>query len=265
MFPFPRAAPLGLFVASLLVLAGCATRPVNPPLAHYEPAKGYFMADRLAQRNRGSKDNLVFLAFSGGGTRAAAFSYGVLEALRRIEIASASGTKIRLLDAVDVITGVSGGSFTALAYGLYGEKLFDDYDTRFLERSGLAAEVAPFVAPTPVDEDDGAVVVEVDGRAYRVKLPEGFAKAKSGAAKRPSGGRRNVAGVAPTGNDLKSPIQGTVLKVAVSQGDVVEAGQLICVVEAMKMENEMVAHQAGTATEQAGRFGQVHRCRGVCR
>jgi len=147
MFPFPRAAPLGLFVASLLVLAGCATRPVNPPLAHYEPAKGYFMADRLAQRNRGSKDNLVFLAFSGGGTRAAAFSYGVLEALRRIEIASASGTKIRLLDAVDVITGVSGGSFTALAYGLYGEKLFDDYDTRFLKRDVQGELIARALNP----------------------------------------------------------------------------------------------------------------------
>jgi NTE family protein len=61
-------------------------------------------------------------AFSGGGTRAAAFSYGVLEFLKRTEIVSASGKKIRLLDTVDLITGVSGGSFTALAYGLHGER-----------------------------------------------------------------------------------------------------------------------------------------------
>ena len=77
----------------------------------------------------------MVLAFSGGGTRAAAFSYGALEALRRIEIVTKTGRKIRLLDEVDVITGVSGGSFTALAYGLYGDKLFDEYEARFLKRN----------------------------------------------------------------------------------------------------------------------------------
>ena len=74
------------------------------------------------------------LAFSGGGTRAAAFSYGVLEFLRRTEVVGPKGNKVRLLDQVDVITGVSGGSFTALAYGLYGDKLFADYEQRFLKR-----------------------------------------------------------------------------------------------------------------------------------
>ena len=77
---------------------------------------------------------LFALAFSGGGTRAAAFSYGVLEFLRRTEITTANGERVRLLDAVGVITGVSGGSFTALAYGLYGDKLFADYEQRFLKR-----------------------------------------------------------------------------------------------------------------------------------
>jgi acetyl-CoA/propionyl-CoA carboxylase biotin carboxyl carrier protein len=49
-----------------------------------------------------------------------------------------------------------------------------------------------------------------------------------------------------TGDDLVSPIQGTVIRVAVNDGDVVEAGQLICVAEAMKMENDLVAHKDGT-------------------
>jgi NTE family protein len=80
------------------------------------------------------KPNLVILAFSGGGTRAAAFSYGVLEFLRRTEVSAPDGRTVRLLDAVDVITGVSGGSFTALAYGLYGDTLFTDYEQRFLKR-----------------------------------------------------------------------------------------------------------------------------------
>jgi NTE family protein len=76
---------------------------------------------------------LFFLAFSGGGTRAAALSYGVLEELRRTEVV-VDGQRRRLIDEVDVITGVSGGSFTALAYAFYGERLFSDYEQRFLKR-----------------------------------------------------------------------------------------------------------------------------------
>src|SRR5262249_60696387 len=83
---------------------------------------------------RGEREDVIILAFSGGGMRAAAFSYGVLEVLRRIEISTRAGRKVRLLDEVDLITGISGGSFTALAYGLYGEKLFGEYEKRFLKR-----------------------------------------------------------------------------------------------------------------------------------
>jgi NTE family protein len=113
-------------------LSGCATRPVNPPITHADLNQGYTFQSR--QKHFKSDENLVILAFSGGGTRAAAFSYGVLEVLRRTEVVTKSGAKARLIDAVDVITGVSGGSFTALAYGLYGDKLFDDYEERFLKR-----------------------------------------------------------------------------------------------------------------------------------
>jgi NTE family protein len=118
--------------AALVGLAGCASRPVNPPITQVDPNGGYTFQAR--QKHFKGRDNLVVLAFSGGGTRAAAFSYGVLEFLRRTEVTAPDGTKIRLIDAVDMITGVSGGSFTALAYGLYGEKLFADYEQRFLKR-----------------------------------------------------------------------------------------------------------------------------------
>ena len=90
---------------------------------------------------------MVVLAFSGGGTRAAAFSFGVLEELRRTEVV-VDGRKTRLLDEIDVITGVSGGSFTALAYGLHGEKLFDDYEQRFLKRDVQGELLARFLSPT---------------------------------------------------------------------------------------------------------------------
>jgi NTE family protein len=118
--------------AALLGLTGCASRPVNPPITQVDPAGGYTFQTR--QKHFKSQDTLVVLAFSGGGTRAAAFSYGVLEFLQRTEVMRADGARLRLIDAVNMITGVSGGSFTALAYGLHGEKLFADYEQRFLKR-----------------------------------------------------------------------------------------------------------------------------------
>jgi len=125
----------GLLAVGLIVLlGGCATRPVNPPITQVEPGTGYRYEARQARAKDTGKEAMVILAFSGGGTRAAAFSYGVLEFLRRTQIVNTKGQSVRLLDEIDIITGVSGGSFTALAFGLYGEKLFDVYETQFLKR-----------------------------------------------------------------------------------------------------------------------------------
>jgi NTE family protein len=136
-----------LVAATLLVLlGGCATRPINPPITRTDPTTGYSFEAR--QGNFKDRDNLVILAFSGGGTRAAAFSYGVLEFLRRTEVVGPKGNKVRLLDSVNIITGVSGGSFTALAYGLYGDKLFDDYEQRFLKRDVQGEIVSRSFSPT---------------------------------------------------------------------------------------------------------------------
>ncbi len=129
----------------LFLLGGCASRPLNPPITQADPKTGYRFESRQAQVR--DKDNLVILAFSGGGTRAAAFSYGVLEFLRRTEVVGPKGNKGRLLDEVDVITGVSGGSFTALAYGLYGDKLFAEYEQRFLKRNVQGELIARTLSP----------------------------------------------------------------------------------------------------------------------
>src|SRR5271157_3892003 len=139
-----RTSLLGL---ALVLLGGCATRPINPPLAEVDLEQGYRYVTRLEHRPGSDAQNLVVLAFSGGGTRAAAFSYGVLEALRGMEVVGPKGRKIRMLDEVDVVTGVSGGSFTALAYGLYGEKLFDIYETAFLKRDVQGELIARFFSP----------------------------------------------------------------------------------------------------------------------
>jgi NTE family protein len=137
--------PRLLAFVALLLAAGCATRPVNPPISEATPGKGYTLVTH--QRFAPDRENLVILAFSGGGTRAAAFSYGVLEALRRTELVGSMGRKSRWLDSVDVITGVSGGSFTALAYGLYGDKLFDEYEKRFLKRNVQGELIARVLNP----------------------------------------------------------------------------------------------------------------------
>ncbi|MBP8140193.1 MAG: patatin-like phospholipase family protein [Burkholderiales bacterium] len=139
-----RTAPWFLVVVAL-ALAGCATRPINAPLEQVDRKSGYRYETR-AERPGNDPSTVVMLAFSGGGMRAAAFSYGVLEELRRTEI-DAQGKRIRLIDEVDLITGVSGGSFTALAYGLHGERLFDDYERRFLKRDVQGELVARLLSP----------------------------------------------------------------------------------------------------------------------
>lgn len=74
------------------------------------------------------------LGFSGGGTRAAAFSYGVLQELRDTTITDNSKSR-RLLDEVDSISSVSGGSFTAAYYGLFGDRIFTDFEEKFLKNN----------------------------------------------------------------------------------------------------------------------------------
>jgi NTE family protein len=117
----------------LLTLSGCALRPINPPLQEIDHAAGYRFEAREHQLH--DRENLLVLAFSGGGTRAAAFSYGVLEALQAVQLRTKDGSTIRALDEIALVTGVSGGSFTALAYGLYGDRLFGQYEEQFLYRN----------------------------------------------------------------------------------------------------------------------------------
>jgi NTE family protein len=137
-------------VMPAVVLCGCATvAPVNVPVDRVEPHAGYRIA-KLMARDRGPANNpdaLVLLAFSGGGTRAAALSYGVLEELRRTPIV-VNGHQHSMLDEVDVVAGVSGGSFTALAYALYGERLFHEYQHRFLKRNVQGELIRRILNPT---------------------------------------------------------------------------------------------------------------------
>lgn len=123
----------GIFTAILLFVTGCSAHfPVNPPLERYEANHGYRLQNLGVPGN--SEQLLVVVTFSGGGTRSAALAYGVLEELAATTI-TADGRRRRLLDEVDVISAVSGGSFTAAYYGLYGDRIFEDFEQRFLKRN----------------------------------------------------------------------------------------------------------------------------------
>jgi len=136
-------------VLGLMLVAGCAHHRLNQPLPSGGATdKSYYFHTRVLTNN--SDDLIVVLAFSGGGTRAAALSFGVLEELRDTMYPAGKNER-SLLQEVDVISSVSGGSVTAAAYGLYGEKTFGMLEKAFLEhnvqRNLLLRTLNPFRWP----------------------------------------------------------------------------------------------------------------------
>ncbi|NTW68035.1 MAG: patatin-like phospholipase family protein, partial [Nitrospirae bacterium] len=123
---------------------GCAHWPTTPKLEQ-AGVPGYRLAE--APRPGQSDDLLVVLAISGGGTRAAALGYGVLEELRRTEV-TVNGKKRRLIDEVDVISAVSGGTFPAAYYALRGEKTFEEFKAKVLSRNFESELAWRIVTPT---------------------------------------------------------------------------------------------------------------------
>ncbi|MBI5846639.1 MAG: patatin-like phospholipase family protein [Nitrospirae bacterium] len=123
---------LAVALLASILIPGCAHYPANQPLKEYNPAAGY-RAKSMRMPGK-SDDMLIFLTLSGGGTRAAAFSYGVLEVLANTVIVT-EGKERRLLDEVDTISSVSGGSFTAGYYGLFGDRIFQDFEGSFLKKN----------------------------------------------------------------------------------------------------------------------------------
>jgi NTE family protein len=128
-------------LALLLVSAGCAHYPVNPALSHAPSlATGYRWANTtIPKRNDGT---FVILTFSGGGTRAAGLSFGVLQQLAATKMPDGRS----LLDSVDVISSVSGGTFTAMEYGMRGKAMLNDFVANFLQKpvQGMLVKAAFF-------------------------------------------------------------------------------------------------------------------------
>ncbi|WP_421868871.1 patatin-like phospholipase family protein [Motiliproteus sp.] len=165
-----------LLILASLIISGCASQATisNNDLSQLAPEQRYgvFNGDlkprvRAEQRDQ---DISLSLAFSGGGTRAAALAYGVLLELRDTPIAHPQGPQ-RLLDEVDIISSVSGGSFTSAYYGLYGERTFDEFEDKFLRRDVGGALVDRLISPSRwfSTQDRSEAAVEI----YQDQLFEG--------------------------------------------------------------------------------------------
>ena len=134
-----------ILISIFILLTGCAHYQVNEQSETFDPQTGYRF-EALDPGPQNSDSLFVCLMFSGGGTRASALSYGIMAALRDSEI-QVDGQKKHLLAEVDCISSVSGGSFTAAYYGLFRDRLFEDFRVKFLERNIQGALVGRLFNP----------------------------------------------------------------------------------------------------------------------
>jgi acetyl-CoA/propionyl-CoA carboxylase biotin carboxyl carrier protein len=228
---------------------GTITRFVVPGGPGVRLDAGYEAGDTISQ----FYDNLVAKLVVWGHDR---------EAARR-----------RMLRAIDetVIEGVATTLPADVAILAHPDFASGQHSTNWVEQtldlSGVSAASATPAAPAPADGSDALprvlrdVTAEVDGRRYQVKLwvPDlGDVVVAAGGASpgRGAGPKRPKAAASGAGSGTVAvPMQGTIVKVLVAVGDAVEVGQTICVLEAMKMENNVSAEKAGTVSEvrvQAG-------------
>ncbi|GHJ19392.1 acetyl/propionyl/methylcrotonyl-CoA carboxylase subunit alpha [Streptomyces albus] len=159
-------------------------------------------------------------------------------------------------------TVVRDAAFAPEIDGREGEPF--DVHTRWIETE-FVNEIKPFAAPAAVDEDAEeasreTVVVEVGGKRLEVSLPSSLGMplaraAVEGGARKPRRKAAKKSASAASGDALASPMQGTIVKVAVEEGQTVEEGELIIVLEAMKMEQPINAHRAGTVKDLNAEIG----------
>ncbi len=134
-------ASRAVYLCLVLVISACANfSAIDKPISQVTP----HFAEQVAGGR--SADLLVLVAFSGGGTRAAAFAYGVLKTLADTEVMVEKDRR-SLLHEVDVIPSVSCGSFTSAYYGLRGDKIFEEFEERFLRKNIEGALIGRVFSP----------------------------------------------------------------------------------------------------------------------
>ncbi|GAA2169673.1 acetyl/propionyl/methylcrotonyl-CoA carboxylase subunit alpha [Pedococcus bigeumensis] len=148
------------------------------------------------------------------------------------------------------------------AFAPEGDKPFTVH-TRWIETE-FDNQIPPYsgvVAQAPEESGERqSVVVEVGGKRLEVVLPGGLSLGGGSSAAKKKAPRRSgasKAGAATSGDSLTAPMQGTIVKIAVEEGYRVAAGELVVVLEAMKMEQPITAHKAGTITGLVAKVGQT--------
>jgi len=130
---FQRAIRAGRVIACAALVAGCTSAIHNDPINARLTANPAQVEAALTPSVPDNYDDMVVaLSFSGGGTRAAAFSYGVLTGFDQTRVPTRAGA-VSLLDRLDFLSGVSGGSILAAYYGLHGRAALGDFKQRFLD------------------------------------------------------------------------------------------------------------------------------------
>ncbi|MDZ5621637.1 biotin carboxylase N-terminal domain-containing protein [Nocardioides sp. HM23] len=128
------------------------------------------------------------------------------------------------------------GEFT-----VYTTWIETDFDNQITPYGGDAGEA-------PEADERQKVVVEVGGKRLEVVIPAGLGGLAVGGTKKPKRAASKKAGAAASGDAVASPMQGTIVKIAVEEGQEVAEGDVVVVIEAMKMEQPLKAHKAGTVT-----------------
>jgi NTE family protein len=134
--PLRRAATAAACIGLSLAVASCAgfgvrNAPINTALSDNlaTPADAAQLASSPVQE---TSDTAIGLSFSGGGTRASAFAFGVLQELGKTEMPSRDGGRVPLINKVSLVSGVSGGSITAAYYAFRGPEMLGDFRKKFL-------------------------------------------------------------------------------------------------------------------------------------
>ena len=145
-------------------------------------------------------------------------------------------------------------AFTAEPFTIFTAWIETEFDNRIEPfGGGEGADAEP--------EQRETVVVEVGGKRLEVSLPAGFGagtgRGGGGAKAAPKRSAGKKSGAAASGDSLTAPMQGTIVKITVEDGDTVEAGQPVVVLEAMKMEQPINAHKSGTVTGLSAEVGAV--------
>jgi acetyl-CoA/propionyl-CoA carboxylase biotin carboxyl carrier protein len=170
---------------------------------------------------------------------------------------TAIGRAVRALEEM-VVEGVATTIPADLAILRHPDFVAAEHSTKWVEeRLDLLGIAAPVKPPPAVDGDETPLVertttVEVNGKRFSVKLwvPDAPLVVAGGApAKRAPRKASAGAGAGSGSGDVTVPMQGTIVKVLVEMGQAVEAGQAVVVLEAMKMENQILAEKSGTVKE----------------